>query len=90
MLTFAWSWTCWLVSVALKPQSTPLATTLMVVGSFGPSLAAVVVVANVGGRAGLRAWLGRCLQWPKGWSQGWLLVFGINADAPNGATHPMR
>ena len=70
-LTFAWSWTCWLVSVAIKPQSPPIATTLMFVGSFGPSLAAVLVVANAGGRAGLRAWLGRCLQWPKGWRQGW-------------------
>lgn len=76
MLTFAWSWswTCWLVSVAIKPQSPPLATTLMFVGSFGPSLAAVLVVANAGGRAGLRAWLGRCLQWPNGWRQGWRWV----------------
>lgn len=66
-VTFAWSWTCWLVSVAIKPQSPPLATTLMFVGSFGPSLAAVLMVANAGGRAGLRAWLGRCLQWRIGW-----------------------
>ena len=67
VVTFAWSWTCWLVSVTIKPQSPPLATTLMFVGSFGPSLAAVLVVANADGRAGLRAWLGRCLQWRIGW-----------------------
>ena len=70
-LTFAWSWTCWLVSAAIKTQSPSLATTLMFAGSFGPSLAAVLVVANADGRAGLRAWLGRCLQWPNGWRQGW-------------------
>ena len=72
--TFAWSWTCWRVAVAIKPQSPSLATALMLLGSFGPSLAAVLVVANAGGRAGLRAWLGRCLQWPKGWPQGWRWV----------------
>ena len=66
-VTFAWSWTWWLVSVAIKPQSPSLATTLMFVGSFGHSLAAVLVVASAGGRAGLRAWLGRCLQWRIGW-----------------------
>jgi uncharacterized protein len=70
-LTFAWSWTFWLASVAFKPKSTPLATTLMFVGSFGPSLAAVLVVAKACGRVGLRAWLGRCLQWPNGGRQGW-------------------
>jgi uncharacterized protein len=75
-LTFAWSWTCWLVSAAIKPQSASLATALMFAGSFGPSLAAVCVVVNASGRAGLRAWLGRCLQWPNGWRQGggWLAL----------------
>ena len=33
-------------------------------------MAAVVVVAGNGGRAGLRAWLGRCLQWRVG--AGWM------------------
>jgi uncharacterized protein len=69
-LTFAWSWTCWLVSAAIKTESPSVATTLMFAGSFGPSLAAVLVVANAGGRAGLRAWLGRCLRWPPGGRRG--------------------
>lgn len=69
-LTLAWSWTCWGLSPAAKARSPPLATLLMFAGSFGPSLAAVVVVANAGGRAGLRAWLSRCLRWRIGW--GWL------------------
>ena len=71
-LTFAWSWTCWLLSPVVKPQSPALSTMLMFAGSFGPSLAAALVVLNSGGRAGLRAWLGRCLQWRIGW--GWVAL----------------
>lgn len=70
-LTFAWSWTCWLLSPAVKPHSPSLATALMFAGSFAPSIAAALVVVNAGGRAGLRAWLGRCLRWPVGRRQGW-------------------
>ena len=54
-LTFAWSWMCWLLSPAVKTQSPSLATLLMFASSFGPSMAAVAVVTNIGGRAGLRA-----------------------------------
>ena len=72
VLTFAWSWTCWLLSPAVKPQSPSLATLLMFAGSFGPSMAAVVVVSSDGGRAGLRAWLGLCLRWRIGW--GWMAL----------------
>ncbi|HOE41269.1 MAG TPA: type II CAAX endopeptidase family protein [Rhodoferax sp.] len=68
-LTFAWSWACWALSPAIKPQLPTLATLLMFAGSFGPSLAAVVVVASSRKCAGLRAWLVRCLQWRIGW--GW-------------------
>jgi uncharacterized protein len=66
-LTFAWTWACWSLSPAIKAHSPQLATLLMFAGSFGPSLAAVVVVANTGGHTGLRAWLSRCLQWRIGW-----------------------
>jgi uncharacterized protein len=62
-LTFAWSWTCWGLSPAVKPMSPLLATLLMFAGSFGPSLAAVVMVANSGGRVALQLWLSRCLRW---------------------------
>ena len=51
---------------------------LMFAGSSGPSMAAVLVAANVGGRAGLRIWLGRCLRWRIGW--GWTaLAMGLPA-----------
>jgi membrane protease YdiL (CAAX protease family) len=69
VLTFAWSWACWALSPAIKPQLPWLATLLMFAGSFGPSLAAIVVVASTRRVAGLRAWLSRCLQWRIGW--GW-------------------
>ncbi len=60
------------MSPAVKAQSPWFAALLMFAGSFGPSLAAVLVVANASGRAGLRIWLSRCLQWRVGW--GWLAL----------------
>ena len=57
---------------ALKTQSSLLATLLMCLGSFGPSIAAVIVVAYGSGRAGLRVWFGRCLQWRVG--AGWMAL----------------
>jgi len=71
-LTFAWSWACWALSPAVKPQLPWLATLLMFAGSFGPSLAAIVLVASTRGLEGLRPWLSRCLQWRIGW--GWWAV----------------
>jgi len=69
VLTFAWSWACWALSPAVRPQWPWLATLLMFAGIFGPSLAAIVVVWSTRRSAGLRAWLSRCLQWRIGW--GW-------------------
>lgn len=68
-LTFAWSWGCWALSPAIRPQLPWLANLLMFAGSFGPSLAALVMVASTRALGGLRAWLARCLQWRIGW--GW-------------------
>jgi hypothetical protein len=42
----------------------------MFAGSFGPGLAAILVVAITCRHTGLRAWLSRCLRWRIGW--GWL------------------
>ena len=46
--TFAWSWTCWLLSPAVKTRSPSLATVPMFAGSFGPSPAAVLVLVALG------------------------------------------
>lgn len=62
-LTFAWSWTCWLLTPIVKADSSYASSALFFLGGFGPSLAAVTLVGIEGGRAGLRTWLRRCLQW---------------------------
>lgn len=74
VLTFAWSWACWALSSAIKPQLPGLATLLMFAGSFGPSLAAIAVVASNRKAGCLRAWLSRCLRWRIGWGW-WILAF---------------
>ncbi len=66
-LAFAWSWACWLLAPVVEAQSPVASTTLSLVGGFGPSLAAVVVVAHGSGMAGLRRWLTRCLRWRLSW-----------------------
>ena len=71
-LVFAWSWTFWWLAPLVKTDSPVAATALALVGGFGPSLAAVVVVAYQGGRSGLRRWLSRYLQWRVGWR--WLAL----------------
>jgi membrane protease YdiL (CAAX protease family) len=71
-LAFVWSWACWLLSARLNAGSPVAANTLFFIGGFGPSLAAVAVVAHGGGRAGLQRWLQRCLQWREGWR--WMLL----------------
>ena len=69
VLTFSWSWAFWALSSAIRLQLPWLATALMFAGSFGPSLAAIVVVASTHNGEGLRAWMSRCLRWRIGW--GW-------------------
>lgn len=71
-LTFAWSWGFWLLAPLLKARAPAAATALVLVGGFGPSLAAAAVVAWKGGRPGLRRWLERCLPWRAGGR--WMVV----------------
>lgn len=47
----------------------------MFAGSFGPSLAAIVVVASTRRIGGLHAWLKHCLQWRIGW--GWWAIAAL-------------
>jgi uncharacterized protein len=66
-LAFAWSWAGWLAAPLLKPTLPIAATAAFLLAGLGPSLAAIAVVTHQGGRAALRAWLKRCLQWRVGW-----------------------
>lgn len=67
--TFVWSWALWGLSAAVKVREPEVSTVLLFVGSFGPSMAAVFMVASASGPAGLRAWFSGCLRWRIGW--GW-------------------
>ena len=71
-LAFAWSWACWLLSPLLAAESPTAAAVIFMIGGFGPSLAALAVVAHRGGRSVLRAWLKHCLQWRVGWR--WMVL----------------
>lgn len=73
-LTFAWSWSCWLLAPELKSSSSNASSVLFFLGGFGPSIAAVVVVGATSGRAGLGAWLRRCLR-RTGWD--WLALAAL-------------
>ena len=74
-LAFALAWACW-VPAALSEQEViggSLPTALLVVlGTFAPSVAAVLAAARKGGGAGTRALLGQLLRWRVG--PGWYAV----------------
>lgn len=62
-LAFAWSWSFWLVAPLFRSELPLAATALGLIGGFGPSLAALFVVARHAGRSGLQRWVRHCLQW---------------------------
>jgi uncharacterized protein len=67
LLAFAWSWSLGLAATQVRDQSALTGGALLMLSSFGPSLAGLAIVAGIGGRAGLRDWLMRCLRWRIGW-----------------------
>lgn len=67
LMAFAWSWSVSLAGAHVRDQSGLAGNALLMLSSFGPSLAGLAVVAGIGGRAGLRDWLTRCLRWRIGW-----------------------
>jgi uncharacterized protein len=71
-LTFIWSWACWLLAPLAKTYSNNVTTSLLYLGSFGPSLAALMIITVTEGPKGLRAWLSCCLKWRVG--RGWLTL----------------
>ena len=64
------SWICWLPLVAAYHQLGSVGSTatpvLLVLGTFGPLLAAVAMVSRTSGLAGLREFLGQALRWRVG------------------------
>lgn len=66
-LAFALSWTTGYAAAQAKPDYPFLSIALAMVSGFGPSLAALAVVAAFSEGNGLRNWLARCLNWRVGW-----------------------
>ena len=60
---FAFTWFFWALAALGARDVIPALPGLTVIGTFGPLVAAVVVTAHEGGRAGLRPLLGRIVHW---------------------------
>src|SRR2546428_9092534 len=57
-------WTCFFTVVAARvPVGTPLGVLLIHLGAYSPSLVALWLTARAEGGSGVRALLGRILQW---------------------------
>ena len=67
VLTFGWSWTIGYAAAQTRSELPNLSVGLAMMSGFGPSLAAVAVVATFSGRQGLRDWLTRCFNLRVGW-----------------------
>src|SRR2546425_7044276 len=64
LLTYAVMWTCFFTVVAAGiPVGTPLGVLLIHLGAYSPSLVALWLTARAEGGSGVRALLGRVLQW---------------------------
>jgi uncharacterized protein len=64
VLAFAFSWGLWVpATLEARGLISPLPVPATFLGAFGPLVAAVVVTAQEGGRAGLRSLLGRVVRW---------------------------
>jgi len=70
ILAFATSWVCWLPVAAADhgigfPPSTA-SSLLIILGTFGPFIAAATIVSRSSGLAGLRQFLGQAFRWRAG------------------------
>ncbi|MFC5366321.1 CPBP family intramembrane glutamic endopeptidase [Salinirubrum litoreum] len=69
LLTFAWSWGFWVPDVLVEVGVVESVPALPNLGAFGPTVAAVLLVAYAGGLTGVRRLLGRAirLDYPRRW-----------------------
>lgn len=63
IIALAFTWFFWTLAALGAREVIPALPGLVVIGTFGPLVAAVVVTARESGRAGLRSLLGRVLRW---------------------------
>jgi len=71
-LAFAWSWTVGFWAQSTLGTSPISGTGLAMLSGFGPSFAALAIVARFNDRSGLREWVVKCLNWRINW--GWYAV----------------
>jgi uncharacterized protein len=76
VLTFAWTWGLWGAVAWLDTAASAAGIVLMLLSGFGPSVAAIILVALSDGREGLRQWLRRCFTWRLAWGWYGLAFFG--------------
>jgi membrane protease YdiL (CAAX protease family) len=87
LLTFAVMWTLWFTLVAASiPVGTPLGGLLIYLGAWSPSIVALALTARAEGAAGVRALVGRVVQWdvPAKWyvfAVGYFLAIELVAAA---------
>ncbi len=62
-VAFSFTWTFWWLAVLDERGLISLPIPVVLIGSFGPLVAAVAVTAQESGRAGLRTLLGRIVRW---------------------------
>lgn len=76
VLTFLWTWLWWIpLAISLKGEMTtniPLTLSMVLIGAFGPTLSAILVVWVQEGINGVYALLKRVLYWQVSWW--WYLV----------------
>jgi membrane protease YdiL (CAAX protease family) len=76
VLTYAVTWTFFIsVAAAAIPTRRPLGALMVLLGAFAPSLVALWLTARAEGGTGIRALLGRVLQWRVG-AQWYLFAVG--------------
>ncbi|MGG6270346.1 CPBP family intramembrane glutamic endopeptidase [Leptolyngbya sp. AN03gr2] len=64
LIAFGWSWLCWLGSTLVLPSAGIASAILGILGSFGPSVAAIVLAAR---RSDVRSFLIRAYDWRIRW-----------------------
>ena len=63
VIAFAFTWFFWTLAALGARDVIPALPGLVVIGTFGPLVAAVILTGQERGRAGVRSLLGRILQW---------------------------
>lgn len=63
VLAFAFTWAFWWLAVLGARGVIPTLPGFVVIGTFGPMVAAVILTAHESGRAGVRSLLGRAVRW---------------------------